>query len=259
MSLRDKLPCLEHVLARFEEQLLQGSFATSEAHLAKLHTEAHQLYSLVLAWPDEARVRHLALCAALLRKGLSVEGLSHLSRTFSPLTELPRHVAAALPRDGALVEFVAFRNHLLPPELVPSSALAASQPRYLALLLFADGRTQSVDLGPAEPLDAAALLLHRALARGSASCQGAAQALHAAAFHPLLSRLGAVQRLSIAPDGWLALVPFAELHDGEHVLAEVFDITQLSSGRDLLSAPEKLSRRRPVIVLTGLDSGSQPE
>jgi CHAT domain-containing protein len=246
-------------LARFEEHLHQGSFATSEAHLAQLHAEAHQLYSLALALPEDARVRNLALCAALLRKGLSSEGLSHLSRTLSLFTELPTHVAAALPREGALIELVAFRHHLLDPEPAPSSVQTVSQLRYLALLLFADGRTRTVDLGPAEPLDAAALFLHRALTRGSASCQRAAQALYAAAFQPLLSGLGAVQRLFIAPDGWLALVPFAELHDGESFLAEVFDITQVSSGRDLLPAPEKLPRRRSVLILTGLNSGSQPK
>jgi len=45
--------------------------------------EAERLSSLALAWQDEPRVQHLAIAAALLRKGLSVESLSSLSRTFS--------------------------------------------------------------------------------------------------------------------------------------------------------------------------------
>jgi hypothetical protein len=325
------LPSLERALALSEQRLRQQCFASSEVHmaplLAQLREEAVRLYSLALAWPDEASVSALALSAALLCKNLSFEGLSHVSRTIyqelrkedreafeqlralqtrlsvlrltesgtpsadvqqriedlraesdalwavlarsSPLlhsmreqpppTELPSRVAAALPRDGALVEFAAFKYLPPAPGLASaSSERPAGQPRYLALLLLADGRTYTIDLGAAALPEAAALLLHRSLTSRSAHWQAAAQALHALVFRPLLSRLGTARRLFVAPDGWLALTPFTELHDGEKFLSDTFDITQLSSGRDLLTAKGR-SPTRPVLCLTSLDLGMQPE
>jgi len=310
VRLAEALPSLEHALERSEERLRQGRFATSEAYLEQLllelHEEAHRLYSLAMAWPDEARVRQLALCAALLRKGLSVEKLSQQARALyqelrredrgafeylralytelcvprlagpgtrspedyqqrieilstqrglleadlatrsallrslreqPPPAELPSRVAAALPRDGALIEFVIFRNLPRTPQPEASSANPAGEQRYLALLLLADGSTHAADLGPAERLDAAAILIHRWLAGRSAHCHAAVQVLHELAMRPLLSRLGRVRRLFIAPDGWVALAPFAELHDGGRFLSEAFELTQLHSGRELLAGP----------------------
>ena len=184
-----------------------------------------------------------------------------LASRFAPLrwfreqpspTELLDRVAAALPRDGALVEFVTFR-HLPPaPEPGTSSSRPASPSRYLALVLLADGSTSSVDLGPVEPMDANAILLHRALTGRSAPCQPLAQALYASAFRPLLPRLGTARRLFIAPDGWLALVPFTELYDGARFLSDAFGITQLTSGRKLLPGPEGHPHKQPGIFLLGL-------
>lgn len=325
----DALPLLERALTISEEHLHQESIAPPEARLAhvlpELHEEAEQLYSLCLAWPAEPRVRHLALSAALLRKGLSVARLSQLFRTLCrglkredleafellrslrtglsmlrlmgpgtrspgeyrqslealssqgaaleadlarrskplrwfreqpPPAELPRRVAATLPRDGALVEFVTFRDRPLTPELDVSSSRPASPARYLALLLLADGSTSCVDLGPAEPMDANAILLHRALTSRSAPIQPVTQALYTSVFRPLLPRLGTVRRLFVAPDGWLALVPFTELYDGERFLSDAFDITQLTSGRELLPGPEGPPRKQPGLFLMGLELGS---
>ncbi|HYH98675.1 CHAT domain-containing protein [Hyalangium sp.] len=330
--LADALPLLARSLALSEEQLRQECVASLEARLLHvlpaLHEEAELLYSLALAWPNEPRVRHLAIAAALLRKSLSVESLSSLSRTFcqglspddlkrfellrslrtgmsmlrlmgpgtrlpgeyrqslealshqsdaleeelatrsAPLrwlrhqpmpAEVPHRVAAVLPSDGALVEFVAFRQRPLVPEHEPSSSLPTSPFRYLALLLLSNGSSHCVDLGPAEPMDVAAILMHRALTSHSASFQPAARALYASAVRPLLSLLGTVRRLFIAPDGWLALVPFTELHDGSRFLADAIDITQITSGRDLLPGPEGLPRKRPALFLTSLGLDSPPE
>jgi hypothetical protein len=107
-------------------------------------------------------------------------------------------------------------------------------------------------------MDATAILLHRALTSRFDSCLPAAQALYASALRPLLSHLGSVRRLFIAADGWLALVPFAELHDGKRFLSDAFEITQLASGRDLLPGPEGLPRKHPLLFLTGLELGSPP-
>jgi CHAT domain-containing protein len=162
-------------------------------------------------------------------------------------------VAEALPAKSALIEFVAFRRRPVAHESAPSSS-EPSPPRYLALLLHADGNTEAVDLGPAAQLDAAAMLLHRALAQGFSPPQAIAQALYTFAFRPLLARLGEARQVFIAPDGWVALAPFTELHDGRGFLSEAFDIVPLSSGRDLLPSSEGFPRRQPVILLTDLEA-----
>lgn len=183
--------------------------------------------------------------------------LSWLRRQPAP-PALPQQLAEVLPPDGALVEFVLFRNRPLTYEPEPADWQPTAPARYLALLLFADGRTHSVDLGPAKPLDTTAILLHRALTSRSGSCQPAARALHASAFLPLLPLLKDMRRLFIAPDGWLALVPFAELHDETRFLSDSFDITQLTSGRDLLPGPQGVPRKNSALFLTNLGLDSTP-
>ena len=147
-------------------------------------------------------------------------------------------------RVSAHVTFVAY---------VPQPGLAPSQGprrlRYLALLLFPGGDTQAVDLGPAEPIDRAALRLHDALAHPSPSYLRAAQALYALAFRPLEPHLRKARQLFLSPDGQLNLVPFAALHDGRRFLADAFHITYLTSGKDLLARAENRPSSASVVVL----------
>jgi CHAT domain-containing protein len=327
----DALPLLERAFSISEAHLRQEAFGLSEARLARtllrLREEEEVLYSLVRAHPENARVRHLALSASLLRKGRSVEeiadtsrliyrGLSHTDRkTFERLRalrtqlstlslagpgklsptdyqqrlkaltsegdaleaalsrqsaslrnisalpaplEFHRHVAAALPANDVLVEFVAYRDSLLLPRAGAARSAHERQLRYLALLLFSDGRTHALDLGPAEPIDRAALHLHGALTRASLSTQAAAEELYRLTFRPLLPLLGKKRRLFLAPDGQLTLAPFAALHDGFSFLIDAWDITYLTSGKDLLPRPAGLSPARDVVVLADPDFGVPP-
>jgi CHAT domain-containing protein/Tfp pilus assembly protein PilF len=324
----EALPLFARALTISEKHLRQEVFSFSEARLASvlhlLRLEEERLYTVVRAHPENSQVRHLALSAALLRKGRSVEEVSDTSRiiyrgldqadrdTFErlralrtqlatlsfagpgqlspadyeqrreelanqgdaleanlarrsaplraihelpPPTEIIDRVAKALPKDGALVEFVAYNSPLVPG---PSPAQTPSELRYLALLLFSDGRTHALDLGPAAPIDRATLRLHDALANHSGAYQTAAQELHALAFRPLEPLLSKVKRLFIAPDSQLALVPFAALHDGRQFLLDTFDITYLTSGKDLLPRQGDLPPTRSVVVLADPDFGSAP-
>ena len=139
--------------------------------------------------------------------------------------------AAAVPRDGVLVEFM------------------ASGPRYQARVVFPDGRTGTRDLGPAAPIDRAAVRLRDALASRDAGYLRHAQALHRLAFRPLLPLLGEVRRVFLAPGGALGLVPFWALHDGHRFLVEDFDFVYLASGRELLPRAEEVPLARSVVVL----------
>jgi CHAT domain-containing protein/Tfp pilus assembly protein PilF len=317
--LSEALPLLERAFSISEAHLRQEVFGLSEARLADvlrlLRAKEELLYTLARAHPGNARVRQLALSAALLRKGRSVEEISntslsiyrglaqadretferlralrtqfatlslagpgqlapaeyqrrlkHLfgqgdaleadlarrSEQFRALQALPPpdvivdRVAAALPKNSALVEFVAYRDW------------QEDELNYLAIVLFATGRTHTLDLGPAAPIDHAARRLHDALAGRAEDYQPAAQELYALAFRPLVPLLGKVRRLFLSPDGQLSLIPFAVLSDGTDFLVDTFDLTYLTSGKDLLRRPKDLSPARSVVVLADPDFNSPP-
>ncbi|HLL55883.1 MAG TPA: CHAT domain-containing protein, partial [Myxococcaceae bacterium] len=166
-------------------------------------------------------------------------------------------VAAALPADGALVELIAYADRpLVPvpgaPETEPPGTL-----RYLALVLFPDARIRPVDLGPAAPIDAATARLRAALTRRDAAYLAPAQALHQLVFRPLAAVLGSTGRVFLAPDGQLALVPFDALHDGRRFVIDAFDITYLTSGKDLLPRPLEVPASVSVVVVADPDFGAR--
>jgi len=192
----------------------------------------------------------------LAREGDALEAqLAERSAPLRRLQALPSRdellslVGAALPSESALIELVAYVDH----PLVPQPGLAPSQVpshlRYLALLLFPGGDLRAVDLGPAEPIDRAALRLHDALAHQSPSYLRAAQALYILAFRPLEPHLRKARQLFLSPDGQLNLVPFAALHDGRRFLADAFHITYLTSGKELLARAEDRPSSTSVVVL----------
>jgi CHAT domain-containing protein len=312
------VPLLTRAFAVSESRLRKEALGFSEARLASflqfLRADEELIYALSRVHSDNASVKRLALSAALLLKGRSVEETAQISRavyqslgpedrdTFeqlrglrtrlaklshqgpgalSPaayqqqlqalvsegdaleatlaqrsaplrgLATLPspdaivERVAAALPRDAALVEFITY--------LDDPTAAAPSQLRYLALVLRPDATIHVRDLGPAEPISLAASRLRDALANRDASFQPQAQALYELVFKPLLPLLGNRHRLFLSPDGQLALVPFAALHDGRRFLVDGFDFTHLTSGKDLLARPKQPASADSVIVLADPD------
>ncbi|WP_224250188.1 CHAT domain-containing protein [Hyalangium gracile] len=165
-------------------------------------------------------------------------------------------VAASLPRDGALIEFIAYEARGHSSEQGQPTAQGRGPLRYLALVLFPDGRLHAIDLGPAEPIDSAASALVDAFAIRDAAYQAPARTLYALAFEPLRPVLGKARRIYLSPDGQLGLVPFHALHDGKDFLTEAFTFTLLTSGRDLLPRPEAPAFSGPMVVLADPDLGS---
>jgi CHAT domain-containing protein len=193
-----------------------------------------------------------ALEADLARRSAPLRALAALP----PPEEIVDRVAASLPKDGALVEFVAYEDQ--PIILKPGTPWTQlpTQLRYLALVLFPDARIRTIDLGPAAAIDQAASILRNALAHRDAAFQGPAQALYTVAFKPLLPLLGSTRRLFLAPDGQLGLVPFSALHDGKSFLIDSFDFSYLTSGKDLLPRPEGLPSSDSVVILADPDFSS---
>jgi CHAT domain-containing protein len=325
----EALPLFMRAFAVSEQRLRHEALDFSEARLARflqfLRTDEERLYALVRAHPDNVNVRRMALGAALLLKGRSVEEMADISRAvyrslgeeehaiferlrglrtqlvnlslqgpgslplnayrqrFKELTEqgdaleatlarrsaplralaalpitaeIADRVAAALPKDGALVEFITYVDRPLVSEPRAPEAQLPGQLRYLAMVLLPDATIRVLDLGPAEPIDLATTRLRNALANRDADSRAQAQALYPLVFQPLLPLLGRTRRLFLSPDGQLALVPFAALHDGHHFLVESFDFTYLTSGKDLLPRPQETVPATTVVVLADPDFGA---
>jgi len=329
--LADALPLYTRAFATSEQRLRHEALGFSESRLASflqhLREGEQTLYTLLREYPKDVRVQRLALGAALLLKGRSVEETANISHTLyrglgpedrdtlerlrglriqlaslslagpgslspgdyqqrlksladegdlleadlakrsaplraltalPPLAEIVDRVAAALPKDGALVEFIAYADKPFLPKPGKPHTRPSSQLRYLALVLFPDASTRAVALGPAEPIDRAASHLRNALANRDASFQLTAQELYQRAFQPLLPLLGKTRRLFLSPDSQLGAVPFAALHDGHGFLLDSFDFSYLTSGRELLTRPQDIPPSSSVFVLADPDFNASP-
>jgi CHAT domain-containing protein/Tfp pilus assembly protein PilF len=170
--------------------------------------------------------------------------------------DIVNRVASSLPKDGALIEFVAYTDRPLVAKPGTPASKLPTQLRYLALILFPDARIHAVDLGLAAPIDQAASSLRNALARRDTAFQVPAQVLYSLAFKPLLPVLRDTRRLFLSPDGQLALAPFSALHDGKSFLIDSFDFSYLTSGKDLLPRPEGIPSSGSVVVLADPDFSS---
>ncbi|WP_375765741.1 CHAT domain-containing protein [Archangium gephyra] len=252
--------------ASISRSLYRSMGAEERDRLERLRGLRTQLASLSLAGPGSLTpADHQRRLAALASEGDALEAdLAQRSAPLRALTRLPPpaeivdQVAASLPRDGALVELIAYVDSPLGPQRGPPQSTSQGQLRYLALVLFPDTSTRALDLGPAAPIDLAATHLRDELARRDARFQTSAQALYELAFRPLLPLLGNTRRLFLSPDGQLGLVPFAALHDGHHFLLDSFDFTYLTSGRDLLPRLQDRPPSSSVFVLADPDFHASP-
>jgi CHAT domain-containing protein/tetratricopeptide (TPR) repeat protein/predicted RNA-binding Zn-ribbon protein involved in translation (DUF1610 family) len=164
-----------------------------------------------------------------------------------------RAVAAALPEEAALVEFVRYAPFNF--QAVPARGESPWQPaRYLAFVLPAGqpDHVRLIDLGEAEPID-------RMVADFRADITGEAEkrasrdlgavpveparapgsnhgpALRAAVFDKLVPALAGCKRFLLAPDGDLTRLPFEVLPNVDgRLLIEEYNISYVSCGRDVL-------------------------
>jgi CHAT domain-containing protein/Tfp pilus assembly protein PilF len=157
-------------------------------------------------------------------------------------------IQAALPADGALVEFALYT----PQDLRGRKILP---PRYLAYVLPSQGQPRWVDLGEVASIDLAVGNWRSALRdpnRGDVKLLG--RAADEKVMQPVRSLLQSgpadTRHLLIVPDGSLNLIPFAALVDEKNqYLVERYDISYLTSGRDLLRLQTSLPSRSAPLIL----------
>ncbi|MEA5390763.1 CHAT domain-containing tetratricopeptide repeat protein [Cyanobium gracile UHCC 0139] len=171
-------------------------------------------------------------------------------------------VAAALPADGVLIEFQRFR----PYDARQREARSWGEARYLAMLLFPDGATRAVNLGPAAAIDP---LIQLALAESLARNRPAGPfwaRVSQKVLGPLLPQLAGRRRWFVSPDGELSRIPFTALpapsegpsgagSESAPTLGQQVQLRILTSGRDLLNLGGPGAGGQRALVLASPDFG----
>lgn len=152
-------------------------------------------------------------------------------------------VQVLIPSHAALVELVQYDAYNFED--------STWQPRrYAAYVLSAQGEVQTIDLGEAAIIDAKVNELRQALRQPNSATQAIARQLDALLMEPIRAQLGEVEHLLISPDGQLNLIPFAALVDeNNQYLVETYQITYLTSGRDLLRLQVSEPSQQPAVVI----------
>jgi CHAT domain-containing protein/Flp pilus assembly protein TadD len=155
-----------------------------------------------------------------------------------------------LPADGVLVEFS--RYQVVDPKATGDKRFGESY--YAAYLLQSDGKITGIDLGAASTIDPLIAAYSAAVRNPRVSVEQvkeAARALDAVLMAPIRSHLGSQKHLLISPDGPLNLIPFEALVDqNSRYLVESFNLTYLTSGRDLLRLQAQSQAQQPPLLLS---------
>ncbi len=155
-----------------------------------------------------------------------------------------------IPQETALVELVKYK----PFDLQASKReFQWGKTHYAAYILRSDGDLQWVNLGEAHPIDQAVTQFRQALKSDTSDIRPIARKLDQQLMQPIRAKLGDTKQLLLSPDSQLNLIPFAALVDeNNQYLVENYDITYLSSGRDLLkldpTVQTKQELQAPVII-----------
>jgi len=164
-------------------------------------------------------------------------------------------VRQAIPANAVLVEWL--RYSPFDPKSVGSQARQPN-PRYVAYILKHDGRPAVIDMGDAHEIE----LLVREFRIGvidskRSDFKSSARALFEKLFTPLRGYLKDSERLLVSPDGALNLLPMeALLNEQGDYLAKRFEITYLTSGRDLLRFAPSSSSPGSAVVVADPDFGT---
>ena len=162
-------------------------------------------------------------------------------------------VQKLIPADAALVEIVLY--YPFNPKAKYSDRFG--NPRYVAYILQSQGEPKSVELGNAATINKAVTEFRRTIrSKGGSQMpfRKAARTLDTMLMQPIRNQLGNKRNILLSPDSQLNLIPFAALIDEKNqYLLENYEITYLSSGRDLIKLQLDLpSKENPVIVANPL-------
>ena len=180
---------------------------------------------------------------------------------FNPEPVTLAAIRSLLPTDAALIEFFQYRPYN------PTANLGEQygDPRYAAYILTPQGDPVGIDLGDANWIDDQLRPFRQQLRNTlfPSRLRPISQQIYSILIEPLRPYLGNAKHLLISPDGDLNLIPFAALQDSHgSYLLEQYQLTALSSGRDLVTYQHTYDAEQPPIIVanpsynTGSDVGA---
>jgi CHAT domain-containing protein/tetratricopeptide (TPR) repeat protein len=169
-------------------------------------------------------------------------------------------VSEVLPNNAVLWEFLRYTPYDF--NKTGQSEDMSANPRYLVFTLDHSGSYSLKDLGDAALIDSLVGAVRRQIdqarievfssraAKSEKRLMKTTQLLYRKIFDPLKLSLGTRSNLFISPDGQLNLFPFEILcnNDGGYVI-EDYEISYLSSGRDLLRYKQPHTSNRNVLTM----------
>ena len=220
---------------------------TSRALLEELKAKKQALAKLLLqttaASPKDANERIQAL-------EQEVEGIQDkLARQFTDVGQARRALAitveqvqAAIPKNAVLIEYVRYQHYL---------GKTKFELRYGAVVLSADALPRWVTLGSAQEIESS-LRRYQRLVRGAGDEEMAAilRAVYKEVWEPVEQAFPPnVNRVIVSPDGQLNFLSFATLLDPDkEFVAEKYSIEYVTSGRDLVRAPQPTQGKEVIIM-----------
>jgi tetratricopeptide (TPR) repeat protein/CHAT domain-containing protein len=215
--------------------------------LVRLAADKHQLDRLLLQSPNQPSRETDQRIEVLEREVEQIEGqlaqhVAALGQARRALSVRVDQVQAAIPNDGALIEYLRYAHYLGKDKW---------EERYGVTVLATTGPPRWLALGSAKDVDAA-VSRYQALVRG-ASDPGALseslETLYAQLWAPIEGALPpGLKRMIISPDGQLNFVSFATLLDSEErFLGEKYTVQYVASGRDLLREVQPATRTAAIV------------
>jgi CHAT domain-containing protein/tetratricopeptide (TPR) repeat protein len=176
-------------------------------------------------------------------------------------------VRRALPADAVLIDVARFRSS----DFKARREKRDPGPRYAAWVTPKSGPVRLVDLGPADGIDAAVKRFREGVQAAGGLIRGKGEeaaekalrehldALSRLVLKPLLPHVDASKRWLVSPDGNLWLLPWEALTlaDGRYAV-EKYQVSYLTSGRDLLPAPAPKVKVTAPLVLADPDFDLDP-
>jgi len=158
-----------------------------------------------------------------------------------------QQVAAALPSTGALVEYQRYQ----PFDGKKPNDQRWGKPRYLALVLKANGSVTAIDLGPAAVIEERIKQALRATQEQLSDANQLWGQVGKQVLDPLAPALAGVQTLFVSPDGELNRIPFAALPapGSKALLADALQLRLLTTGRELLDLAQPRSQAKTAALV----------
>ena len=235
-ELMDKERQLSAQLAQAKGDVLGGEFVDSPAAMAEREKMAKEESQL------EANLAAKGIGSGKIRRALATE---------------VSEVQEAVPEGAALVEYIAYQRY---------AGRLKFEPAYGAVVLTRNGPPQWIALGAALSIDGRVRVYQRYMRHRvrEAALTDELQELYQVLCQPILSTLPAgIHRLIVSPDSALNFVSFATLLDSQdRFLGENFDLSHVSSGRDLVerarAAQDNSVQNKRMVVFANPDYEHAP-